>query len=94
MAAIGDVNGDGRGDLLIGAPGANEAYVVFGQAGTTEINLAAVGLGTGGYKIVAEHAGDLSSLSVAGGADYNRDGILDLVIGASHNNEGGTNAGA
>ena len=94
VANIGDINGDGRGDLLIGAPGANEAYVVFGQAGTTEINLAAVGLGTGGYKIVAEHAGDLSSLSVAGGADYNRDGILDLVIGASHNNEGGTNAGA
>jgi len=94
VASLGDINGDGRGDLLIGAPGANEAYVVFGQAGTTEINLATVATGVGGYRIVAEHAGDLTALSVAGGADYNRDGILDLVIGASHNNEGGTNAGA
>lgn len=94
VASLGDVNGDGLGDLLIGAPGANEAYVVFGQAGTTEISLANVALGVGGYRIIAEHAGDLSALSVAGGADYNRDGILDLVIGASRNNEGGTNAGA
>ena len=77
VATIGDVNGDGRGDLLIGAPGANEAYVVFGQAGTTEINLATVATGVGGYRIVAEHAGDLTALSVAGGGDFNRDGILD-----------------
>ena len=94
LASLGDVNGDARGDLLIGAPGSNEAYVVFGQAGTTDINLSTVASGVGGYRIIAEHVGDLSALSVAGGGDFNLDGIPDLVIGASHNNEGGTNAGA
>jgi hypothetical protein len=40
VSAAGDVNGDGHGDLLIGAPdagpgryGAGETYVVFGRAG-------------------------------------------------------------
>ncbi len=92
VTGLGDINADGLGDILIGAPGENAAYVVFGKATTTEINLAA--LGSGGYKIIAEHAGDLSALSVSGGRDINHDGIVDLVIGASHNNEGGTDAGA
>jgi Ca2+-binding RTX toxin-like protein len=92
IAVLGDVNGDGRPDMLLGA--ADRAYVVFGKAGTAEVSLADVAAGIGGFAILPEAAGDLAALSVAGGGDLNRDGIADIVIGASHNAEGGANAGA
>jgi Ca2+-binding RTX toxin-like protein len=94
VAGIGDVNGDGLQDILVGAPRSDSAYVVFGKADGAEVDLANVAAGIGGFKIVGEVAGDLDSLSVAGGADLNRDGIADFVIGASGNEEGGANSGA
>ncbi len=92
VADAGDVNGDGRHDILIGA--GNSAYLVYGQAGHAAVNLADVAAGLGGFRIVGEAAGDLSDLVVLGGQDLNRDGVDDVVIGASHNAEGGMNAGA
>ncbi|WP_270933141.1 beta strand repeat-containing protein [Falsiroseomonas oryzae] len=92
LAALGDVNGDGRRDILLGADGI--AYVVFGKADRAEVDLAAVAAGAGGFAILPEGAGDLSAIAVAGGGDLNRDGVADIVIGASHNDEGGFNAGA
>lgn len=94
VSGLGDVNGDGRADILIGATGSNSAYVVLGQAGHTTVNLADVRGGIGGYHIIAEAAGDLAALAITGGTDLNHDGIADLVIGASGNTEGGFNAGA
>jgi Ca2+-binding RTX toxin-like protein len=94
LAGLGDVNGDGKADLLVGAPGSDSAYVVFGKSGTAEVDLADVAGGAGGYRIVAESGGDLARLSVAGGADLNRDGVNDLVIGTPDNGEGGAAAGA
>jgi hypothetical protein len=88
IAAIGDVNGDGRPDLLIGAPGADpagrlgagSAYVVFGRASSTGIDLAA--LGTGGYRIDGAAPGDAAGTSVALAGDVNGDGRPDLAIGS------------
>lgn len=94
LAGLGDVNGDGTADVLVGAPGSNSAYVVFGKSGTAQVDLANVAAGVGGYKIIAEQPGDLARLSVAGGADLNRDGVNDLVIGTPDNGEGGVDAGA
>ena len=65
VAGLGDVNGDGKADILVGAPRSDSAYVVFGKTGTAGINLADVRLGTGGFQIVAEAVGDLDKLSVA-----------------------------
>lgn len=94
VANAGDVNGDGRDDILIGAPRSDRAYVVYGQSGHANVDLANVRNGVGGFQIVGEAAGDLDGLSVTGGVDLNRDGIEDFVIGAAGNEEGGANSGA
>ncbi|MBH1973674.1 MAG: FG-GAP repeat protein [Rhodobacteraceae bacterium] len=90
----GDLNGDGLDDILIAAPRSDSAYVVYGKADHLAVDLADVATGVGGFQIVAEATGDLDTLVLVGNVDLNRDGIDDLVIGASGNEEGGTNAGA
>ncbi len=94
VGSIGDVNGDGLADILLGAPMGDHAYVVFGKASTTEVLLSDIAAGHGGYMISPEVAGDLVGMSITGGADFNHDGVADLVVGTPGNAEGGTNAGA
>ncbi|MEI2578508.1 integrin alpha [Scytonema sp. PRP1] len=90
VSNAGDVNGDGLGDLIIGAYGANlngratgKSYVVFGKTSGTAVNLSQVSSGTGGFVINGEVAGDTSGFSVSGAGDVNGDGLGDLIIGAN-----------
>ena len=86
LAPAGDVNGDGKADLLIGTPWADPsgrtsaggARVVYGRAATTEINLAS---DTDGFRIDGAAATDRTGFSVATG-DVNGDGRRDFVLGA------------
>ncbi|ESQ87740.1 hypothetical protein ABAC460_18880 [Asticcacaulis sp. AC460] len=94
IANIGDVNGDGRADLLIATAAGDSAYVVFGKTTTGTVYLSDVAAGLGGFAITGEAPGDLTGVSVAGGVDFNQDGIADFVIGTPHNAEGGYDAGA
>ena len=94
ITGLGDINGDGISDMLVGASGSGKAYVVFGKNNTSEVLLSDVAAGIGGFVITPEFSSDLSRLSVTQGGDFNRDGIADIVIGTPTNNEGGTNAGA
>ena len=86
--ASGDFNGDGIGDLLVGAPNgdakgpnAGGAYVLFG---TTSGEAATVDLtsldGQNGFHIAGYAASTRSGWSVAAG-DINGDGIADMIIG-------------
>ena len=88
VAGAGDVNGDGRGDLIVGAPrrdakdveDTGAAYVVFGRAGTSPIDLSS--LGDSGFRITGVFERDQAGVSVAGAGDVNGDGRSDVVVGA------------
>jgi len=105
VASAGDINGDGYGDLLIGAynndaggSNAGAAYVVYGGLNPAlsngVIDLDTIAAGTGGFKIVGEAAGSYAGFNVAAAGDINGDGIGDLIVGAIHDNAGGSAAGA
>ncbi len=97
VSGAGDVNGDGRADLVVGAwhadPGGNsnagESYVVFGKAGTAPVDLSVVAAGTGGFVINGIDPDDRSGRSVSGAGDVNGDGLTDLIVGAQLADPGG-----
>ncbi|MEM9385072.1 MAG: hypothetical protein AAGA68_08420 [Pseudomonadota bacterium] len=104
-SAVGDVNGDGIGDLLIRASGAapngmrsaGEAYVVFGRSGgfpsEFELSTLAVGDGSEGFVINGIDMVDVLGNELAGTGrvpgDVNGDGIDDIVLGAAGADPGG-----
>jgi hypothetical protein len=88
VAGAGDVNGDGRGDVVVGAPqetargrsGSGSAYVIFGTESPTTVDLAQVG--ARGFRIDGAAAGDRLGTAVGGAGDVNGDGLADVVLGA------------
>ncbi len=88
VAGAGDVNGDGLGDLIIGANQAErgadvfvgKAYVVFGKTDSSLVDLAS--LGNGGYEILGIDEQDQTGFSVSGAGDINGDGLADIIIGS------------
>jgi FG-GAP repeat len=86
VAVAGDVNGDGAADILMGAPGADNngrvgsgsAYVIFGGAGLSDVDLAA--LGASGARIDGAAPGESAGWRVAPAGDVNLDGVADILV--------------
>jgi Ca2+-binding RTX toxin-like protein len=85
VSNAGDINGDGFDDLIIGADGANQSYVVFGSNSGfgAGLDLSALN-GSNGFAINGIAANDSSGWSVSSAGDVNGDGIDDLIIGADN----------
>ncbi|MBF0401952.1 MAG: FG-GAP repeat protein [Magnetococcales bacterium] len=102
VSLVGDVNGDGFGDLIVGASNADPnglnsgaSYVVFGKASGfgSAINLSSLD-GNSGFRLDGVAAGDYSGRSVSSAGDVNGDGFDDLIVGASWADPNGLNSGA
>ena len=90
----GDVNGDGKGDVIIGAVGDNNGlgvvYVVYGSdALFSDIDTNATSFSpTQGFKIYDSNAAlnNYLGISASFAGDVNGDGIDDIIIGAPNKN--------
>jgi len=102
VSAAGDINGDGVGDLIVGAPFADpngslsgSSYVVFGHSPPFATTLALSSLsGSNGFRLDGAAAGDQSGRSVSAAGDINGDGIGDLIVGAPFADPNGSRSGS
>ncbi|BAY76285.1 putative outer membrane adhesin [Nostoc linckia NIES-25] len=98
VSNAGDINSDGFGDLIIGAPygnpngkiGAGQSYVVFGSSSGfgASLNLSSLN-GSNGFAIDGIDASDFSGSSVSNAGDFNADGFDDLIIAAKNADSNG-----
>src|SRR3954447_4440198 len=102
VSDAGDVNGDGRADVIIGAyqaqnhtrPDSGSSYVIYGQANPSNIDLLAL-TPSQGFQIDGAAAFDESGFAVSGAGDTNADGFADVVIGSeSASNNSRTSSGS
>ncbi|MFC7498786.1 beta strand repeat-containing protein [Enterovirga sp. GCM10030262] len=100
VSSLGDINGDGLADIIVGAPqgddggnSAGEAYVIYGSSTLpSAIDLTALTLSQG-FVIRGDAEGDSAGRSVSSAGDVNGDGLDDILIGAPYGDNGGNGAG-
>ncbi|HUR28651.1 MAG TPA: integrin alpha, partial [Planctomycetota bacterium] len=90
LAALGDVDGDGRGDLAIGAPLAN----LTGAVGCGIVRVVSGASGATLRQFRGDSAGDHLGWSVGCAGDVDHDGVPDVLGGAVDDDDTGDSAGS
>ena len=88
VSRAGDMNGDGLGDVIVGAreadnrgrSGSGSAYVIFGRTSSGAVDTA--NLGSNGFRIDGATSGERAASWVSGGRDVNADGRPDVMLGS------------
>lgn len=83
-ASAGDVDGDGLGDVILGAPRNDDepgaAYLIFGRRSAGEVDLASRGSRAVRFHLGGVH--DHTGITVGSAPDMDGDGRPELLIGA------------
>ncbi|MCK4641079.1 MAG: FG-GAP repeat protein, partial [Candidatus Marinimicrobia bacterium] len=97
VSGVGDVNGDGYDDVIIGArydddggSNAGQTYLILGKASGLAMD---TDLSDADASFIGEDADDRSGCAVSGAGDVNGDGYDDFIIGAYGDEDGGNWAG-
>jgi hypothetical protein len=98
IAGIGDVNADGRGDILIGAradaSGNGAAYIIYGRdTWPASFSTGSLTLATG-WRIHGQSFGDQLGDVVDSLGDFNSDGVPDFAVGAPYADYNGADSGS
>ena len=94
LAALGDLDGDGVGDLAMGVPGGTnngDVWILFLESDGTVKHEQPIGRLSGGF---TGYLDEDFATAVAAVGDVNGDGIQDLLVGARADNDGGFDRGA
>ncbi len=100
VASLGDLDGDGVGDLVVGAHGDDDGgnlhgavWVLFLNTDGTVKSHQKISDTQGGFTGILDH-GDTFGTSVASVGDLDGDGVGDLAVGAIWDDDGGEDRGA
>ncbi len=95
LAVVGDTDGDGWDDLLVGAHGDDTLGVGYGAAYLVAGPVtASMELADARAKLLGEAGSDYTGATLAAAGDVDGDGLADMLVGAYKNNRGGSDAGA
>lgn len=101
VAAVGDIDGDGVTDVMVGAPDDDTIGLNTGAVHLLRLNADGsvkgqdlISDGTFGIPSGLIDPGDRFGYSVANIGDLNGDGFIDVAVGAPNDDDGATNAGA